>query len=136
MARMYNPKEVICSVAGVIVEGFAEGTFLEVTTTEDMHTYSGGSDGNGTFNRNPNQSGTIKFTLQHNAKSVNILSLLGGLNSMPIPIIILDNNEGGQKVLGIDCLLQKQIDVARAKEVGSVDITFIGEKVLVVPIGG
>lgn len=134
MARTYDPKKVIATVGGIVVEGYVEGTFIEVTTNEDMHTYSAGSDGNGTFNINPNKSGTIKFTLQHNAESVNKISMMG-LAGIPIPIVILDNNKGGQKTLGIDCVLQKQIDMTRAKEVGSVDVTFIGEQILVVPLG-
>lgn len=133
MARIYDPKKVIAVVGGIVVEGFAEGTFLEVTTTEDMHTYTGGSDGSGTFNVNPNKSGTIKFTLQHNAKSVNLISMIG-LAGVPIPIVIMDNNVGGQKVIGNECVLQKQIDVSRGKEVGTVDVTFLGEEVIVVPL--
>lgn len=130
MARIYDPKKIIAVVGGVVVEGYAEGTFLEVTRNEDDHTYSGGSDGKGTFNINPNKSGTIKFTLQHNAKSVNLLSTLG-LAGVPIPIVVLDNNTGGQKVVGNECVLQKQIDVTRAKEVGTVDITYLCEEVYV-----
>lgn len=133
MARKYNPKEIIAVVGGIVVEGYAEGTFLEAQRTEDDHTYSGGSDGKGTFNINPNKSGTIKFTLQHNAASVNKLAALG-LAGVTIPIVVMDNNEGGNKVIGNECVLQKQIDVSRAKEVGSVDITYICEELWVAPI--
>lgn len=130
MAKKFDPKKVIAVIGGIVVEGYAEGTFIEVTRNEDDHTYSGGSDGKGTFNINPNKSGTIKVTLQHNANSVNKLAALG-LAGVTIPIVILDNNDGGQKVVGNECVLQKQIDFSRAKEVGNVDITYLCEEVYV-----
>ncbi|MGL5049615.1 MAG: phage structural protein [Fusobacteriaceae bacterium] len=131
MARLYNPKEVVAIVSGYIVEGFSEDTHIEVTPTEDLHTLNVGNDGNGTFNINPNESGTIKFNLQHNSDSFNFLTALQFVH-VAFPIIIMDNNKGGQKVAGLNCLLKSQINFSRAKEIGNQDIEFICEKVKII----
>lgn len=133
MSKIYDPKSVICIIGGIVCEGFSENTFIEVTPTEDLHTLTVGNDGNGTFNLNPNMSGSIKLTLKHNSDTVNKLQALG-MTRVPVPIVIMDNNEGGQKVVGNECMLQRQIDLSRAKEVGDVDIVWLGEEVLVVPL--
>jgi len=124
MARTWNPTDITASVNGYVVEGYAEGTFIEVETTEDRNTYTAGSDSTGTFNRNPNQSGTIKFTLQRNATSVNTLEAIDLLET-PVPIIIMNHNEGGEKVVASSCMLQKLPVRTGSKEVANVDVVFI-----------
>lgn len=128
MAKNYNPKEILCIVSGLQIEGFGTDTFVECAFVEDKNTLTVSNDGMGTFNENPNESGTIKFTLMHNSDSVEVLSALALQNKIPYEIAIFDPNTLNGKALGINCKLKKKPDFTRAKEVGTVEFEYICEK--------
>lgn len=78
--KHYNPKEVMVIFGEIIVEGIAEGTFVEVEPNEDAVSLYVGGDGKGTRAMNNNRSGTIKFTLSQSSKSNEKLSVLHELD--------------------------------------------------------
>lgn len=131
--KLWNPKSVLASVSGAIVSGYAEGSFIEITTAEDANTLTTGGAGSASFNKNPNKSGTIKFTLLGNSDSINTLEAINLLET-PVPIVILNNNDGGWKVVASECMLQKKPDRIGSKEVTNVDVTFIANEILTIPI--
>jgi len=129
MAKQYNPKDVLCLVDGEIIEGYGTDTFIECSMAEDKNTLTISNDSEGTFNKNPNHSGTIKLTLMHNSDSVEILNLLTLVN-VPYAISIYDKNMISGKALAYGCMLKKKPDLVRAKEVGTIEFEYICEKLV------
>lgn len=74
MLRNYNPKEVSMIIAGNIVTGYADGSYLTIERNEDSFTLQIGSDGEGVRSKSNNRSGRFTFTVQQGAAINDILS--------------------------------------------------------------
>ncbi len=74
-AKHYNPKDVVIIFGPVIVEGIADGTFVEVEPNEDAVSLYIGGDGKGTRAMSNNRSGTVKVTLSQASKTNEQLSV-------------------------------------------------------------
>jgi hypothetical protein len=128
LAKTYDPTKVICQVDGNVITGYATDTFVECAFTEDRNSLTVSNSGTGTFNTNPNQSGTIKFTLLHNSDSAVILNTLALSNSTPYEITVFDMNSLSSKAVATSCKIKKKPDLSRAKEVGTAEFEYICEK--------
>jgi len=62
--REYAPDDIVQVVGTQPVTGVHEGTFVEIERAVDTTALDVGSDGEVTMTISPNQSGTIKMTLQ------------------------------------------------------------------------
>lgn len=65
--RKYAPDDVVSSVGAMSVTGVKEGTFIEIDRQVDGASLEIGSDGEATMTISPNQSGTVKYTLQQSS---------------------------------------------------------------------
>jgi hypothetical protein len=65
--RKYAPDDIASTVGTQTVTGYKEGTFVECERTAETGTLDVGSDGEATLIISPNQSGTIKFTIQQSS---------------------------------------------------------------------
>lgn len=76
MARIstYDPAQVIVTVDGRDIAGFADGTFVNVERNADAFTLAMGSDGEGTRSKSNDRSGRFTFTLQQSALGNDILN--------------------------------------------------------------
>lgn len=128
---IYNPKHVVAVVGGIIPTGYGADTMIECSNNEDLSTLTINGGGKGTFNINPNLSGVVKITLMHNSLTLPALSALGLNKLLPFPISIVDANSLSGKVIGINCMLKKMPDMVRAKEVGTVELEFNCEKLVI-----
>lgn len=72
--KTYDPSQVVTTVGGRIITGFAPGTFIEAERTEDAYTMTVGIDGEGTRSKSNNKSGQIRFTLLSSSDSNDVLS--------------------------------------------------------------
>lgn len=72
--KEYNPKEVTLTVAGNIITGFADGSFVSIERNEDSWTLQVGTDGEGTRSKSNNKSGRVTFQLMQSSASNDILS--------------------------------------------------------------
>ncbi len=73
MVRSYDPKAVSQIIAGQILSGYAEGTFINVERNEDSANLSIGSQGEGTRTLSRNRSGRVSLTLQMTSPSNGVL---------------------------------------------------------------
>ena len=73
MVRNYDPKSVTKIIAGQILAGYAEGTFVSVERNEDSANLSIGSQGEGTRTVTRNRSGRVTLTLQQTSPSNGVL---------------------------------------------------------------
>jgi len=72
--KTYDPSQVVTTVGGRVIGGFAPGTFIEAERTEDAYTMTVGIDGEGTRSKSNNKSGTVKLTLLSSSDSNDVLS--------------------------------------------------------------
>ena len=92
--RTYDPKQVICTIGGVPISGYTEGTFIEVARNEPTWSMIVGSDGLVTRSKTNNFSGTLTITLKQSSPSNDVLSgflaLDEATNSGIVPVLVKD----------------------------------------------
>ena len=110
----YSSKKVSVIVAGIIVTGLADGTFVMAERETDSFTKVVGADGEIARSASANRSGTITITLMQTSTSNDLLSALyiadEATLSSKFPVIITDNN-GTTKVFSDTCWIQKPANV-------------------------
>jgi len=121
--RTYSPKRVVCSVQGVPISGFADGTFVEVDRAEDLVTKDVGADGEVGAVISADRSGTITVTLQAVSASNDFLSglmlpteLTGLLYTFPVQVV---DASGRTVVIAPECWVKKAPKVDFAKDKGT-----------------
>lgn len=80
--RNYDPKRIVVTFAGILVQGYAEGTFVNAERNEDQFELSVGGDGRGTRVRNNNRSGLVTLTLQQTSPTNDLLSFRAQLDEL------------------------------------------------------
>lgn len=65
----YDFRQVVVTVAGVPIEGFADGDSIAIERASDDYTMQVGSDGEGARSKQNNKSGSITLTLMRGADS-------------------------------------------------------------------
>ena len=92
--RTYDPKQVVVSIGGVPMSGFADGTFLLVDRDEQMFSKIVGADGTTTRVKSNNRSGTMTLTLKQSSPSNDVLSGFAALDELSntgvVPVLIKD----------------------------------------------
>ncbi len=63
MAKLYDPKQVIVSFKGILISGYADGTFVSAERNNDSFNLTVGSDGEGVRAKSNDRSGRVTFTL-------------------------------------------------------------------------
>ena len=109
-AKTYSPKKVSVIVAGVIMAGYAEGSFISVERSADAFTKVVGSDGEVGRVHSADRSGRITLTLQQTSESNDVLSALQIADEFSLtgkfPVIVKDNN-GTSLYHGMDAWIVK-----------------------------
>ena len=93
--RTYNSARVLVLVGGVPLQGFAEGTFVNIAPQADRVTSKSGADGEVSRSISSDKRHTITVTLQQTSPSNDVLSgmaladeLSGG--GFPVPFLVQD----------------------------------------------
>lgn len=90
----YDPGKVVVNVGGIPIEGFADGTFVNVERSSDTFTKSTGADNRTTRIKQGDKSGTITITLSQSSPSNDVLSGIMLLdettNDGVVPILVKD----------------------------------------------
>lgn len=92
--RSYDPKNVLVSIGGVPMSGFADGTFLEVSRDENAFTKVTGADGFTSRVKSNNRGGLMTLTLLETSPSNDVLSAYAALDEISgtgiVPVLIKD----------------------------------------------
>lgn len=72
--KTYNPQDVIITIGGAAMSGFAEDTFVNVARDEQSFTKVVGADGRTSRSKTSNKSGTLTLTLMQTSDSNDVLS--------------------------------------------------------------
>lgn len=92
--RTVDPKNVIITIGGVPMSGFADGTFLEITPDTQQFTKVIGADGFATRVKTNNYGAVMTLTLSQSSPSNDVLSSLLAAdrlsNTGVVPILVRD----------------------------------------------
>lgn len=118
----YDPKDISMIFAGINIQGFADGTFVNVERNEDQFSLAVGAQGEGTRIKNNNRSGRITITLQQSSPSNAELDALATADELSNsgfgPVLVRDN--GGQDLhKGEVAWIVKKPAAAYAKELSN-----------------
>lgn len=110
----YDPKNVSVSVGGVIITGFADGTFVECSSASERHNTVVGAQGEVSVGVINDPRGTIKITLKQTSASV---AYLNGIAKSKTPVAIHVAG-AGETVSGSQALCKKLPDKSFGKDIG------------------
>lgn len=120
--KQYDPKDISAIFAGINIQGFADGTYINVERNEDAFSLAVGAQGEGTRVKNNNKSGRITFTLQQSSPSNAELDALATAdelsNSGTGPLLVRDNG-GNDLHKGEVAWIVKKPVAAYAKELSN-----------------
>ena len=80
--RTYDPKQVVISIGGVPISGYADGTFLLIDRDENAFTKVTGADGTSTRVKSNNRAGSMTLTLKQSSPSNDVLSGFATLDEL------------------------------------------------------
>ena len=90
----YVPEDILVIVGGAIIDGYADGTFINVERDEDTFSKKTGANGRTTRTKSSNKSGSITLTLQQTSPSNDVLSAFHAIDEQTangvIPVLIKD----------------------------------------------
>lgn len=72
--KQYDPKKIVITFGGILIQGYADGTFVNAERSEDAFETSVGAGGDVTRVRNNNRTGTVTLTLQSESLTNDLLS--------------------------------------------------------------
>ena len=108
--RTYDPASVVCSIAGIVMSGYTEGTFIEVVRDEPTWSKIIGADGLVTRGKTNNFSGTLTLTLKQSSPSNDVLSGLLAIDEATnvgvFPVLIKDLS-GNSTYFGARCWINQ-----------------------------
>ena len=120
--KTYDPKNVSLILGGQIIQGYTDGTFINVERNEDMFSMKVGVDGIGTRAKTNNKSGKITITLHQSSPSNDYLSTLAladeNANAGAVPMLMRDNN-GTSLCTSLTMWVKKMANAEYGKEVGN-----------------
>lgn len=143
--RNFSPKHLKVYLNGAQCLNFAEDTFVEIATDDDMVTMTKDIAGGGTYNISTSTSGTISMTFVADSPEIgSIIKTAMSIQSTGLGffnVTVTDENPDGfgMEVYCPKAQLQKIPDISYGKEMGYLTVTFLcmqlnmtnGEKPLV-----
>lgn len=128
--RKYAPDDIAITVGTQIVSGFKEGTFVEAERTAETGMLDVGSDGEVTLIISPNQSGTIKLTLQQSSPTNDyftslFLALQQKNTSVAVVPVTINDKNGSTIVSSRQSVIQKPTKVTFADKGEAREWTFV-----------
>ncbi len=118
--KTYNPKDVLIIVGPVIVEGYADGTFVNVARDNPSWSKAIGSDGEGARARSNDQGGSVTITLMQTSASNPQLSALSLLDEQTgdgvVPLLVTDRS-GTSLFEAETAWIEKPADSAFGREI-------------------
>lgn len=119
--KTYSPKDISVIVAGTIITGFAEDSFLSVERASDAFTKVVGADGEVARTASADRSGMITLTLIQTSASNDILSALQLADEISLagkfPVMVKDNLGTSLYISGT-AWIQKVSDAEYGAEIG------------------
>lgn len=119
--KTYDPKNILITLGGVAITGFADGTFVTVRRNSDTWSLQMGADGEGTRSKSNDKSGQIEIQLMQSSQSnayLSNLALADELNNAGLVPALIKNNLGSDLHAAEQSYVKKPADAEYAKEAG------------------
>lgn len=120
--RTYDPKEVVVLVGGIPIGGFADGTAIAVSRSNDAYSKVSGTDGITSRAKSNDKSGEIAITLSQTSPSNDVLSGIALADELSnngvVPVSITDLS-GRTILLSAFAWIRKPADTEFAKEISN-----------------
>lgn len=123
----FNPRQVTFTFMGVLIKGYADGVFIEVTRDEDSYTKVVGAAGDGARIKTNNKAGKVKLTLLQTSLSNDVLSgaqQLDELSGTGHGALAIKDLNGASLVFCAEAWLMKPVDVKYGKDHQAREWTF------------
>ena len=117
----YSAEQVIVTIGGRIITGFADGDFITASYSSDRYTAKAGADGEVARSKTADRMGTVEVVLAHtsaaNAELTDLfkMNLMGGVDDI-VDITIADLSGNGL-VTASAAWLMTAPDFVRGKEI-------------------
>lgn len=118
--RTYDPAYIVCSVLGIPISGYADGTFVKAERSEDAFKTHVGAGGEVARARSRNMTGKVTFTLLATSPVNDLLSAASHLDELTgqgVGRVFIKDVNGTTLVLGANSWIVKPAAVEFGKEV-------------------
>jgi hypothetical protein len=118
--KSYDPAKVTITFAGIIVEGYAKGTFVLAARNNPSFNLKVGSSGEGARAKSNDRSGTVTLTLQQSSASNDLLSAQAALDEASgdgIGSLLVKDLSGTTLCSAETAWIQKPTDVECSDEI-------------------
>jgi len=116
----FDPANVIVSIGGTPMSGFADGTFVIVSRDEDIFSKISGADGEVSRAKSNNRSGSLTLTLMQTSMSNDVLSAIAVLDEISnagiVPVLVKEIGTSTILMAG-EGWVKKMPDAAYSKNV-------------------
>lgn len=115
--RTYDPKQVIFTWNGIVITGFAPGTFITAARTTDLWELIVGADGEATRVKSNDRSGSVTATLQQGSQANDLLMaqlIADEIGNTGVGAILIKDFTGNSFVAGAQAFIKRVPDFARA----------------------
>lgn len=120
--KTYDPKNIIVTFDGILLTGFADGTFLTAERNTDAYTLVIGAGGEGARARSRDKSGIVTLTLIATALGNDLLSAVAAadeLGAAGVGPLLVKDLFGTTLIAAQNGWIKKVPKVEFGKEVGS-----------------
>lgn len=120
--KSYDPNAVTLVFAGIPVEGYADGTFVNVARNNPAFALTVGSSGEGARAKSNDKSGTVTLTLIQSSLSNDALSAIAALDeasSDGVGPLLMKDLSGRSLYAAETAWIQKVSDAEFAREITS-----------------
>lgn len=118
--RTYDPKQVVLTVGGIPIGGYADGTFIEHEFDDDAFTKVTGADGFSSRAKSNNYDSMITVTLAQTSPSndtLNAFAIADKLSNSGVVPVVLKDVGGTTTIFSANGWIRKQANVEFGKEI-------------------
>jgi len=137
--KQYDPAKVAIILGGHIVTGFADGSFVTVTRTNDQWNHKSGSDGEEMRSKTNDFRGEMTLTLMQSSSSNTFIQALKTADDISgdggVPLLVKDNSSDGTLASSEYVWVKKDPDLVRGREDNNTEWTFSCKRLTIVHSG-
>lgn len=122
--KTYDPKDITVVFSGILITGYADGTFCEIDREADAFTDVAGAGGEVARARTQDRRGTIKVTLMMTSPTNDLLSATAAVDESTgngVGEIMVKDNNGTSIASGSESWIMKKPAKVYAKEIESLE---------------
>lgn len=117
----YDPKKVTVIINGKVMTGFRDGDIYVYEELDDRFTPYEGADGEVDYSKRPSNAAQITIGFKQGSESLKYIHQLIN-DEDPIRILVLNNNENGEKITGENGVILRRPNSNSGKEISEREV--------------